>query len=97
MAKNKESEWMVGSSEKIWLYFFISLFFSIGMCIQLVVTWNNKTDKVTVFVNFLVALGFFLLVIFQYRAKWIYGLIIIGVSNIFSLLTLYRSIVNLQH
>lgn len=92
----KELKWMTGTIDKILIYLLACSSFSIAMIMQLISSWNTPTNKSDLVMASLIAFGFLLLILFQYISRWLHGIIIVSVANIFSLLLLYRTYINLK-
>jgi hypothetical protein len=75
-------QWTWKSMEKIILYTIISICFSISFIISID---NKKKTKKEVIASVLVLVGFLVLLLFQFRQKWIWGFIVILIVTILSI------------
>lgn len=81
-------QWTWKSMEKIILYTIISICFSISILISI----NNKIKtKKQVISNVFSLMGFILLLLFQYRQKWIWGFIVIFIVTLLSIYIAYHN------
>lgn len=83
------SEWKWGSFEKIIIYTFSGILFSLSMIID-IITRDSKEIKIKdLYIIGLSFIGFIALFIFQIVNRWIYGLIVIGLTLLINLYSLF--------
>jgi len=89
------SEWKWGSLEKIIIYTLCGILFTLSIIIDITTRYKKEIKIKDLYIVSLSLIGFIGLFIFQIVNKWIYGLIVIGLTllvNLYSLIDILKKL-----
>ena len=89
-------EWRWGTVDKRIVYGGAALFFTLGIIIDTIASWDLPTDSTRLILTTFNLLGFSLMVFYQFLNRWIIGVILVTLIAMVSMVPFCRAVQTYQ-